>query len=98
MLLLATLAFAQDVVSLEYVKAGQAGLATPALRVVVNTDLSKLRVSMRCGAVSVEHSAPHRAGERVELPIDAPVGEYSCKGTLGIVATDGSEGEMPLST
>ncbi|MFZ5481492.1 MAG: OmpA family protein [Myxococcota bacterium] len=97
MFLLAAHALAQDVVSLEYVKAGQVGLANPALRVIVNQELRGLTVSMRCGGTSVEHAGQHPAGDRVELPIKVPVGSHTCRGTLSVLAADGSEGAMPLS-
>ena len=44
-----------------------------------------------------QHRGAVSAGQRVELPLDVPVGEHTCAGTLALRLSDGSEGEMPLS-
>jgi outer membrane protein OmpA-like peptidoglycan-associated protein len=90
-------ASAQDAVSLEIIKAGQVGTAAPGLVLKMNQDASSLAVRFDCGGTHAERSGPARAGERIELRIDAPAGTWACKGTLDGSFADGTEGEMPLS-
>ncbi|MDP2308843.1 MAG: OmpA family protein [Pseudomonadota bacterium] len=90
------LAHAQDAVSMEVVKAGQVGTSAPALVLRLNQDASALTVKLDCGGTRVGRSGPARSGERIELPIDAPVGTHACRGSLFGSFADG-EGEMPLS-
>lgn len=97
LLSLFALAHAQDAVSLEVRKAGQIGIAKPALILVMNDDASALSVRLDCGGARVGRDGPARRGDRIELAIDAPAGSHTCKGTLAGTFADGSEGEMPLS-
>lgn len=90
------LAHAQDAVSLEVVKAGQIGTSAPGLVLKMNQDAPALTVKVDCGGARAVHDGPARAGERIELRIDAPVGTHACKGSLFGRFADGSEGEMPL--
>jgi outer membrane protein OmpA-like peptidoglycan-associated protein len=95
--LLLSTALAQDAVSMEVVKAGQVGTSTPALVLKMNQDASELTVKLDCGGTRVNRSGAARDGEKIELKIDAPAGNHTCKGSLYGVFSDGSEGEMPLS-
>ncbi|MDO9280528.1 MAG: OmpA family protein [Pseudomonadota bacterium] len=90
-------AHAQDAVSMQVVKAGQLGTSAPALVLVLNQDAAALTVKLDCGGTRVGHDGAARAGERVELKIDAPAGTHACRGSLFGSFADGSEGEMPLA-
>ncbi|MFN7144559.1 MAG: OmpA family protein [Myxococcota bacterium] len=93
---LSSLAYAQEAVSVEVIKAGQVGTSLPGLVLTMNQDASSLTVRVACGGAQAGRDGPARKGDRVELRIDAPVGTHSCKGTLAGVFSDGTEGEMPL--
>jgi outer membrane protein OmpA-like peptidoglycan-associated protein len=94
---LVSAAFAQDAVSLEVIKAGQVGTSLPGLVLTPNMDASTLTVRLDCGGARVGRDGPARARERIELRIDAPPGNHTCKGALAGSFADGTEGEMPLS-
>ncbi len=89
-------AHAQDAVSLQVIKAGQTGTSAPGLILTMNQDASSLNVRLDCGGTRASHDGPARAGQKIELRIDAPVGTHSCKGSLAGSFADGTEGEMPL--
>ena len=93
---LASSALAQDAVSIEVIKAGQTGTSLPGLVLTLNQDAASLAVKVDCGGTRVGRDGPARRGERIELRIDAPAGNHSCKGTLAGSFSDGTEGEMPL--
>lgn len=87
---------AQDAVKLEVIKKGQAGVGYPAIVVLPQQDLADLAVRVDCGKTSAQRNGAASAGSRVSLELKVPPGTWDCKGTLRIVGTDGSEGEMPL--
>ena len=96
LLALCALAFAQDVVSLEYVKRGQVGTAKPAFTVIANADAVELSVHGTCGSAKFDRSGPAAARERKTWEFDLGVGTYTCTGSLSVEATNGETGEMPL--
>ena len=92
-----TVALAQDAVSLEYVKKGQVATSLPSFTVVANADASALSVSGSCGSLSFKRAGAARAGEKWNFPLDLPVGNYNCRGSLSVELESGDTGEMPLS-
>lgn len=97
MFVLLPLAFAQDVVSLEAVKKGQVGTSIPHFGLVVNQKLAALDLAFSCGSLTKQWSGPANAGQKVDLPLELGAGKYTCKGSISVLADDGSEGSMPLS-
>ena len=93
---LLSIAFAQDAVSLEYVKKGQVGTAKPAFTVIANTAADDLTVKASCGGISMTRSGPASAGDRKTWELDLPAGTHSCSGQLSVATPDGETGEMPL--
>jgi outer membrane protein OmpA-like peptidoglycan-associated protein len=89
-------AFAQDAVTLEYVKKGQVGTARPAFTVITNTDAAELTVKGSCGGVGFSRSGPSAARDRKTWELDVPQGTHTCTGSLSVETTDGETGEMPL--
>lgn len=90
-------AFAQDAITLEAVKKGQVGTSIPVFAFVANQRLDAVDLSFACGGLSKRWSGAASAGQRVEIPLELGAGSHACKGSLAIVADDGSEGSMPLS-
>lgn len=97
MLWLLAAAHAQDVVTLEAVRKGQVGTSIPHFILDVNQALTSLDVAFSCGGSSKKWSGPASAGQKIDIPLDLGAGNYTCKGSLSVVAADGSEGDMPLS-
>jgi outer membrane protein OmpA-like peptidoglycan-associated protein len=95
--LVSAAAWAQDAVSLEYVKVGQVETSNPSFTVIANDDAANLDVSFSCGAASGKRAGAARKGERWEFPLVVPTGTHNCRGSLSVALADGSEGEMPLS-
>lgn len=89
-------AWAQDAVSLEYVKKGQVGTAKPAFTVIANVDAAELAVRASCGGLSISRAGPASAGERRTWELDLPEGTHACSGSLSVALPDGETGEMPL--
>lgn len=97
MLLLAfAAAFAQDAITLEYVKKGQVGTAKPSFTVITNVDATDLTVHGSCGGVKFDRSGPSSAKERKTWTLDVSQGTHSCTGSISIETADGETGEMPL--
>lgn len=97
LLLLSSLTRAQEAVSLQVVRFGQVGTATPGLTLTTNQGASSLDVRIDCGGKSQEHHGSAGAGEKIDFRFDVPAGTYTCKGTLSGDFADGTSGEMPLS-
>jgi hypothetical protein len=89
-------AIASEPITLDLVAKGQEGVSHPALILRGHQPIERYLVSMRCGGTRVERSGSMGSGDRVELPIEIPVGRASCSGSLSASFADG-EGEMPLS-
>jgi outer membrane protein OmpA-like peptidoglycan-associated protein len=89
-------AFAQDAVSMEVKRTGQVGTASPGLTVVVNAAADRLDVRVQCGGRTQTFGGSASVGQRIELPLDVPVGKHRCTGTLAGTFADGTSGEMPL--
>ncbi len=97
LLLASSLAAAQDAVSLQVVRYGQVGTATPGLTLTPTLGASSLDVRIDCGGKTQEHHGSASAGEKIDFRFDVPAGTYTCKGTLSGEFADGTSGEMPLS-
>jgi len=95
--LLSSLAFAQDVVSIDLISHGQVNATPPALIVKANQDIAELTVNFRCGGTSVTYGPKAVSRGEIKLDINAPKGNHNCNGKLAIEMSDGSSGEMPLS-
>lgn len=91
-----TAAFAQDAVTLEYVKKGQVGTSKPAFTVITNTDATELTVRGSCGSARFDRSGPSSAKDRKTWELELPQGTHTCTGSLSVETTDGETGEMPL--
>ena len=89
-------AFAQDAVTLEYVKKGQVGTSKPAFTVITNSEATDLTVKGSCGGLRFERTGPSSARDRKTWELDLPQGTHSCTGSLSVETTDGETGEMPL--
>jgi outer membrane protein OmpA-like peptidoglycan-associated protein len=90
-------AHAQDAVSLQVVRNGQIGTASPGLTVVVNQAAERLDVKVSCGGKTQSFGGAASSGQKVELRLDVPVGKHRCTGSLAGTFADGTSGEMPLS-
>lgn len=97
LLALLPLAFAQDAVSLQVVRFGQVGTATPGLTLTPNMNASSLDIRIECGGKTGNHAGPAAKGVPIEFRFDVPAGTYTCKGSLAGDFEDGTSGEMPLS-
>lgn len=86
-----------DPVDLELRARVQHGQGKPALILHVNETASQLDARFTCSGVSASRSGAAPQGQDIELTVDLPVGQHSCKGQLALTLSDGSEGEMPLS-
>lgn len=95
--LLVSLAAAQEAVSLQVVRYGQVGTATPGLTLIPNQAASSLNVRVECGGKVQEHGGPAGAGEKIDFRFEVPAGTYSCKGSLAGDFADGTSGDMPLA-
>lgn len=95
--LLVSLAHAQDAVTLDVVRYGQVGTATPVLRLTPQQDATALDVRFDCGGRTFTRNGPAGAGEVVTMPLDLPQGKHTCRGSLSVELSDGSAGDMPLS-
>jgi outer membrane protein OmpA-like peptidoglycan-associated protein len=95
--LLVAAALADDAVSLQVVRYGQVGTATPGLTLVPNLAASSLNVRVECGGKVQERSGPAAAGEHIDFRFEVPAGTYACKGSLAGDFADGTSGDMPLS-
>lgn len=94
--LLLAQAFAQDAVTLEYVKKGQVGTSKPAFTVIVNADATDLTVHGSCGSAKFDRTGPAGANDRKTWELDLGAGTYACTGSLSVETRDGETGEMPL--
>lgn len=91
-----TAAFAQDAVTLEYVKKGQVGTAKPSFTVHTNVDATELTVHGSCGGAKFDRTGPSSAGDKKTWTLDVSQGTHTCTGSLSIETSDGETGEMPL--
>lgn len=90
-------AYAQDAVTMEAVRYGQVGTATPGMTFIVNQPADDLRIRVDCGGKMQERHGPASAGDRIDLKFDVGQGTYPCKGTLAGEFSDGTTGEGPIS-
>lgn len=88
---------AQDAVSLSYVKAGQVGTSLPGLTLTLHQDADDLSVDLTCGTKKFSRSGPAKSGAQIQMALDLPAGQWTCKGALNGRFSDGGEGSMPLS-
>lgn len=95
--LLASLAAAQDAVTMDVVRYGQVNTASPALKLTPQVDASALDVRFDCAGKPFSRNGPARAGEVLIFTLDLPQGRHTCKGSLSVELADGSAGDMPLS-
>jgi len=95
-LLLSSLAWAENAVDIEVIRHGQINTSEPALIVKVRQPLTTLDVQFSCAGRSTTHKRAADRGD-ISMPISVPQGNHSCKGTLSIAMDDGSSGSMPLS-
>lgn len=95
-LALSTPAHAQDAVTMEAVRFGQVGVATPGMSFHVHQDADNLRLRVDCGGKVQERHGPARAGETIDLRFEVPVGSYTCTGSLSGEFADGTTGEAPI--
>lgn len=89
-------AAAQEAVSLEVVRKGQAGQSAPALMLTPNVDAERLDVDIRCGGATASWRGGAPAGEAVRLELATRPGRHTCTGSLSAAFADGSAGDMPL--
>jgi len=87
---------AQDAVSLQVVRKGQAGQSVPALVLTPNLDADRLDVDIACGGATASWKGGAPSGKPVRLELATRPGRHTCTGTLRAAFTDGSEGDMPL--
>ena len=95
-LALSTPTHAQDAVTMEAVRFGQVGVATPGMSFHVHQDADNLRLRVDCGGKVQERHGPARAGETIDLRFEVPVGSYTCTGSLSGEFADGTTGEAPI--
>lgn len=95
--LLVSLALAQDAVTVDVVRYGQVGTATPVLKLTPQVDAAALDVRFDCGGRAFARNGPAGVGEVVTMPLDLPQGKHTCRGSLSVELSDGSAGDMPLS-
>ncbi len=88
---------AGDPITLDLVAKGQQGASHPMLVVVGHAQVDQVRVELRCGSVHATATGSLNSGEKLEIPLEVPVGRVSCSGNLVAVFGDGGQGEMPLS-
>jgi hypothetical protein len=62
-----------------------------------NEDAKELKIHIRCGSITAQHSGAVSAGDSVELPLRVPQGTWPCTGKVDLLLTDGGVGEMPLN-
>ncbi|MEC7948750.1 MAG: OmpA family protein [Myxococcota bacterium] len=89
-------ATAQESVSLEVVRKGQAGQSSPALVLTPNVDAERLDVDIRCGGATASWRGGAPAGRAVRLELATRPGRHTCTGSLSAAFTDGTAGDMPL--
>ena len=96
LLILSSLAWAENAVDIEVVRHGQINTSTPSLIIKVRQPLTKLDVHFSCTGKS---NTLQRSAERgdITMPITVPTGNHTCKGTLSIEMDDGSSGSTPLN-
>ena len=94
--LLSTLAWAENAVDIEIVRHGQLNTSTPALIVKVRQPLTQINVQFNCSGKSHTLVQSAQPGD-LNIPIEIPKGNHTCKGTLAIEMDDGSSGSMPLN-
>lgn len=97
LLLLSSLGLAQEAVSLQVVRFGQVGTATPGLTLIPNQAAASLDVAIQCGGKSQEHHGPAAMGEKIDFRFEVPAGTYTCTGSMAGNFADGTSGDMPLS-
>lgn len=95
--LLVAAALAQEAVSLQVVRFGQVGTATPGLTLTPNLDASSLHVRVECGGKTQERSGPAGKGEPIDFRFEVSPGDYNCRGSLEGDFADGTSGEMPIA-
>jgi outer membrane protein OmpA-like peptidoglycan-associated protein len=89
-------AFAQEAVTMEAVRFGQIGVATPGMTFHVRQDADNLRLRVDCGGKVQERGGPAHTGDKIDLRFDVPVGTYTCTGSLSGEFADGTTGEAPI--
>lgn len=95
--LLASPAYAQDAVTMDVIRFGQIGVAKPGMRFTVQQDATALDLRVDCGGKVQERHGPARAGEKIDLTFDVPLGQHTCRGSLAGEFADGTAGDAPLS-
>ncbi len=89
-------AVAGDPITLDLVAKGQEGSSHPVLVLTGHMPIDQFSVQLTCGGTKASHSGTMGSGDRVEIPLEIPVGRATCSGTLSATFSEG-EGEMPLS-
>jgi len=88
---------AQDALSMSAVRSAQEGFSEPSITFEPRVS-GQLSASLSCGGVPFSWSGAIRPGEPVSIPLSGlPRGVHDCSGSVVLSASDGSEGEMPLS-
>ena len=82
-------AFAQDAVTLEYVKKGQVGTSKPAFTVITNSEATDLTVKGSCGGLRFERTGPSSARDRKTWELDLPQGTHSGASSIRATPTMG---------
>ena len=88
---------AGDPITLDLVAKGQEGSSHPMLVLVGHAPVEQVNVQLRCGDLRASASGSLGSGEKMEIPLEIPVGHASCTGSLSAMFGDGGTGEMPLS-
>jgi outer membrane protein OmpA-like peptidoglycan-associated protein len=87
---------ADEPITVDLVAKGQQGSSWPVLVLRGHQPIDQFNLGLACGKAKVQRSGTLGSGERLEIPLEVPLGRTTCKGSL--VATFGEdEGEMPLS-
>ncbi|MFH1463811.1 MAG: OmpA family protein [Pseudomonadota bacterium] len=96
LLSLSGVARADEPITVDLVAKGQQGASWPALVLRGHQPVDQLSVSLACGAVKVQRSGTLGSGEKLEIPLEVPLGRTTCKGKL-LASFGDDEGELPLS-